>query len=224
MTTRTTRTSTRRTRTQGGRKRLPADVTRAVRAALDVLRDLGAELVDVSLPHTRYALPVYYIVAPAEASANLARYNGVRYGLHIDGNNLWDDMELTRGAGFGPEVRRRIMLGTYALSSGYYDAYYKKAQQVRRLLTNDYLKAFAEVDAMVTPTAPTPAFKIGEKTDDPVAMYLADIYTVTANLAGICRISVPFGTSSEGLPIGVHILGKHFGEATVLRVGRTLET
>ncbi len=204
---------------------LDAEVRQAVESAIDKLRDQGATIQPVSLPHTRYAIPTYYVLATAEASSNLARFDGVRYGYRApDANTLSSMYRRTRDGGFGAEVKRRILLGTYALSAGYYDAYYKKAQQVRRLLTNDYLKAFAEVDAMVTPTAPTPAFKIGEKTDDPVAMYLADIYTVTANLAGICGISVPFGTSSEGLPIGVQILGKHFGEATVLRVGRALET
>ncbi len=203
---------------------LDPEVRQAVENAIDKLRNQGATIQAVSLPHTRYAIPTYYVLATAEASSNLARFDGVRYGYRApDATTLSSMYRRTRDGGFGAEVKRRILLGTYALSAGYYDAYYKKAQQVRRLLTNDYLKAFAEVDAMVTPTAPTPAFKIGEKTDDPVAMYLADIYTVTANLAGICGISVPFGTSSEGLPIGVQILGKHFGEATVLRVGQALE-
>jgi len=164
------------------------------------------------------------VLATAEASANLARFDGVRYGHRsAEANTLSAMYRRSREEGFGAEVKRRIMLGTYVLSAGYYDAYYKKAQQVRRLLTNDFIAAFADVDAIVTPTAPTPAFKLGEKTDDPLAMYLADIYTVTANLAGICGISIPCGQSSEGLPIGVQILGRHFDEATVFQVGHAIE-
>jgi aspartyl-tRNA(Asn)/glutamyl-tRNA(Gln) amidotransferase subunit A len=167
---------------------------------------------------------VYYLVATAEASANLARFDGVRYGHRSSSaTNLSSMYRLSREEGFGPEVKRRILLGTYARSAGYYDAYYKKAQQVRRLLAEEFLTAFGEVDAIVTPTAPTAAFKLGEKTDDPLAMYLADIYTVTASLAGICGVTVPCGTTSSGLPVGMQVLGPHFGEATAFRVARAVE-
>lgn len=203
---------------------LDPEVRRAVEDAIEQLRAAGAEIKPISLPHTRYAVPTYYVIATAEASANLARFDGVRYGYRApDSNTLAAMYRRSREGGFGPEVKRRILLGTYVLSAGYYDAYYKKAQQVRRLLTNDFLSAFEKVDAILTPTAPTPAFKLGEKTDNPVAMYLADIYTVTASLAGICGLSVPCGKSRDGLPIGVQILGKHFDEATVFRVGRAVE-
>ena len=193
-------------------------VEQAVRQAIDTLREQGAEIVDVSLPHTKYALPVYYIVAPAEASANLARFNGVRYGLHVDGANVWDDMELTRAAGFGPEVRRRIMLGTYALSAGYYDAYYKRAQQVRTLIRRDFQQAFEQVDVIAAATSPTVAFRIGEKTDDPLSMYLSDVLTLPASLAGVPGLSLPCGFS-DGLPVGLQLIGRAFDEGTVLRVG-----
>lgn len=203
---------------------LDAEVRRAVEGAIEKLRAAGAEVKPISLPHTRYAVPTYYVIATAEASANLARFDGMRYGYRApESNTLAGMYRRSREGGFGPEVKRRILLGTYVLSAGYYDAYYKKAQQVRRLLTNDFLSAFGQVDAILTPTAPTPAFKLGEKADDPMAMYLADIYTVTASLAGICGLSVPCGQSREGLPIGVQILGKHFDEATVFRVGRAVE-
>jgi aspartyl-tRNA(Asn)/glutamyl-tRNA(Gln) amidotransferase subunit A len=203
---------------------LDPEVRRAVEATIEQLRAAGAEIKDISLPHTRYAVPTYYVIATAEASANLARFDGVRYGYRApDSNTLSAMYRCSREGGFGAEVKRRIMLGTYVLSAGYYDAYYKKAQQVRRLLTNDFLAAFRQVDAILTPTAPTPAFKLGEKIDDPVSMYLADIYTVTGSLAGICGISVPCGKSREGLPIGIQILGKHFDEATVMRVGQAVE-
>jgi aspartyl-tRNA(Asn)/glutamyl-tRNA(Gln) amidotransferase subunit A len=203
---------------------LDPEVRKAVEHSIDQLRSSGASIQPISLPHTRYAIPTYYIIATAEASANLARFDGVRYGFRAkDADTLSAMYRRSRDAGFGAEVKRRIMLGTYALSAGYYDAYYKKAQQVRRLLTEDFLKAFAEVDAILTPTAPTPAFKLGEKVDDPVSMYLADIYTVTASLAGICGLSVPCGKSQGGLPIGLQILGKHFDEAMVLRVAHTVE-
>ena len=203
---------------------LDPEVRRAVEDGIEQLRAAGAEIKRISLPHTRYAVPTYYVIATAEASANLARFDGVRYGYRApDSNTLSAMYRRSREGGFGPEVKRRIMLGTYVLSAGYYDAYYKKAQQVRRLLTNDFLSAFEQVDAILTPTAPTPAFKLGEKTDDPVAMYLADIYTVTASLAGICGLSVPCGKSRGGLPIGMQILGKHFDESTVFRVGRAVE-
>jgi aspartyl-tRNA(Asn)/glutamyl-tRNA(Gln) amidotransferase subunit A len=178
----------------------------------------------VSLPHTRYAVPTYYVLATAEASANLERFDGVRYGYRAPGAKTLSEMyRETRERGFGREVKRRILLGTYVLSAGYYDAYYRKAQQVRRVLTEDFLKAFEKVDVIVTPTAPTPAFRIGEKTDDPVSMYLADIYTVTASLAGICGVSVPCGVSSDGLPIGAQVLGPHFGEGMVFRAARAIE-
>ena len=203
---------------------LDPEVRAAVERSIDQLRSAGATVKPISLPHSRYAIPTYYVIATAEASANLARFDGVRYGFRAkDANTLSSMYRRSRNLGFGAEVKRRIMLGTYALSAGYYDAYYKKAQQVRRLLTEDFLKAFAEVDAILTPTAPTPAFKLGEKVDDPVSMYLADIYTVTASLAGICGLSVPCGKSSEGLPIGLQILGKHFDEAMMLRVAQTVE-
>jgi aspartyl-tRNA(Asn)/glutamyl-tRNA(Gln) amidotransferase subunit A len=203
---------------------LDAEVRAAVESAIERLRDAGCEIHSVSLPHTRYAVPTYYLVATAEASANLARFDGVRYGFRAkNANTLTAMYRQSRDMGFGPEVKRRILLGTYALSAGYYDAYYKKAQQVRTLLTRDFLAAFQHVDVLVTPTAPTPAFKLGEKTDDPLSMYLADIYTVTASLAGICGISVPCGKSSLGLPIGAQILGKHFDEATVFRAALAVE-
>jgi aspartyl-tRNA(Asn)/glutamyl-tRNA(Gln) amidotransferase subunit A len=203
---------------------LDPEVRAAVEKTADSLRAAGCTLHKVSLPHTRYAIATYYVIATAEASANLARFDGVRYGLRAaDAATLGAMYRKTRDEGFGREVKRRILLGTYVLSAGYYDAYYRKAQQVRTLLTRDFLEAFSNVDVLLTPTAPTPAFKLGEKTDDPLAMYLADIYTVTANLAGICGISVPCGTSAEGLPIGAQILGKHFDEATVLRVAHAVE-
>ncbi len=203
---------------------LDPEVRAAVEGAVRGLEEQGCTVRPVSLPHTRYAIPTYYVLATAEASSNLARFDGVRYGFRApDARTLASMYRQTRDIGFGAEVKRRILLGTYALSAGYYDAYYRKAQQVRTLLTQEFLRAFAEVDVLVTPTAPTPAFRIGEKTDDPVSMYLADIYTVTANLAGICGLSVPCGVSSDGLPIGAQVLGKHFDEATVLRVGKAIE-
>jgi aspartyl-tRNA(Asn)/glutamyl-tRNA(Gln) amidotransferase subunit A len=203
---------------------LDAEVRAAVEAAIQKLAALGCEIVPVSLPHTEYAIPAYYIVATAEASANLARFDGVRYGFRARGAKTLAEMyRQTRDGGFGMEVKRRIMLGTYALSAGYYDAYYLKAQKVRTLLTRDFDEAFKKVDVIAAPTAPTPAFKLGEKVDDPLAMYLADIYTVTANLAGIPGISVPCGENREGLPIGLQIFGRHFDEATVLRVAHAYE-
>jgi aspartyl-tRNA(Asn)/glutamyl-tRNA(Gln) amidotransferase subunit A len=204
---------------------LDAEVRTAVESAIERLREAGCTIHPVSLPHTRYAVPTYYLLATAEASANLARFDGVRYGFRAkNANTLGAMYRQSRDIGFGAEVKRRILLGTYALSAGYYDAYYKKAQQVRTLLTRDFLAAFEQVDVLVTPTAPTPAFKLGEKTDDPLSMYLADIYTVTASLAGICGISVPCGQSSQGLPIGAQILGKHFDEASVLRAAQAVES
>ncbi len=204
---------------------LDPEVRAAVETTIERLRAAGAEIKPVSLSHTRYAVPTYYVIATAEASANLARFDGVRYGYRAANTPTLAGMyHCSREGGFGAEVKRRILLGTYVLSAGYYDAYYKKAQQVRRLLTDDFLTAFDKVDAILTPTAPTPAFKLGEKTDDPMAMYLADIYTVTANLAGICGVSVPCGESRSGLPIGIQVLGKHFDEATIFRVGQAVET
>lgn len=197
---------------------LDEGVEKTTREAIAALRELGAEIVDVSLPHTSYALPCYYIIAPAEASSNLNRYDGVRYGLRVPGESLWEEIETTRGHGFGAEVRRRIMLGTYALSAGYYDAYYHRAQQVRTLIRRDFEHVFAEVDLLVTPTSPTVAFPIGQKVDDPVSMYLSDIFTLTANLAGVPGLVVPCGFSNN-LPVGLQLIGKPFDEETLLRVG-----
>ncbi len=199
------------------------EVEAAVRAALQQLADLGAEIVEVSLPHTDYALPVYYLIAPAEASANLARYDGVRYGLRILGDSLEETYKQTRGQGFGPEVKRRIMLGTYALSAGYYDAYYLKAQKVRTLIKGDFDRAFERVDVLIAPTSPTTAFRIGEKTEDPLQMYLSDIFTLSVNLAGICGISVPCGFDAQGLPVGLQMMGPALGEMTILRVAYAYE-
>jgi len=203
---------------------LEDQVRKVAEAAIQKLADLGCEIVEVSLPHTRYAIPTYYIVATAEASSNLARFDGVRYGYRAAGVRSLSEMyRRTRDQGFGAEVKRRIILGTYALSAGYYDAYYLKAQKVRTLLTHDFEGAFTKVDVIVAPTSPTAAFKLGEKVDDPLAMYLADIYTVTANLAGIPGISIPCGKTKEKLPIGMQILGKHFDETTILRVAHAYE-
>jgi aspartyl-tRNA(Asn)/glutamyl-tRNA(Gln) amidotransferase subunit A len=203
---------------------LDPEVRSAVADAVEKLAKLDCEIVEISLPHTEYAISAYYIIATAEASSNLARFDGVRYGYRAsDAKTLSEMYRRTRDQGFGAEVKRRIMLGTYALSAGYYDAYYLKAQKVRALLTRDFDEAFKEVDAIVTPTSPTAAFKLGEKLDDPLAMYLADIYTVTANIAGIPGISVPCGETREKLPIGLQILGKHFDESTVLRVANAYE-
>jgi len=188
------------------------------------LKAAGAEVKDISLPHTKYALAAYYIVAPAEASANLARYDGVRYGLRVPGDSLDEMYTNTRGEGFGEEVKRRILIGTYVLSSGYYDAYYIKAQRVRTLIANDFTKAYEEVDVILTPTAPSAAFALGENQDDPVAMYLNDVFTVPASLAGLPGISVPAGLSQDGLPLGLQILGRPFDEETVLRVADVLES
>jgi aspartyl-tRNA(Asn)/glutamyl-tRNA(Gln) amidotransferase subunit A len=204
---------------------LDAEVRSAVEAGIDKLRSAGCEIVPISMPHTAFANPTYYVIATAEASANLARFDGVRYGYRAkNARNLSEMYRKSRDEGFGAEVKRRIMLGTYALSSGYYDAYYLKAQRVRTLLTRDFEDAFQKVDAIVTPTAPTPAFKLGEKADDPLSMYLADIYTVTADLAGVPGISVPCGNIKSGLPIGLQVLGRHFDESSVLRVASTVET
>ena len=198
---------------------LDEEVGSAVKAVVDVYRDLGAEIVDVDLPHAKYAIAVYYIIATAEASANLARFDGVRYGFRAeDTPELRQMYRRTRAQGFGAEVKRRIMLGTYVLSAGYYDAYYLKAQKVRTLIKNDFLNAFENCDAIITPTAPSTAFAIGEKVDDPLAMYLNDIYTVTANLAGVPGISVPCGLSTERLPIGFQLLGPYWSEPTLFRL------
>jgi aspartyl-tRNA(Asn)/glutamyl-tRNA(Gln) amidotransferase subunit A len=204
---------------------LDKEIRNAVEAVLDGLRDEKCVVKPVSLPHTRYAIPTYYVIATAEASANLSRFDGVRFGLRdTNAKTLSEMYRKTRDSGFGTEVKRRILLGTYALSAGYYDAFYKKAQQVRTLLTRDFLTAFADVDVLVAPVTPTPAFKLGEKTDDPVKMYLEDIYSVAASLAGICGVSVPCGQTKDGLPIGVQVLGRHFEEGTMLRIARAVET
>jgi aspartyl-tRNA(Asn)/glutamyl-tRNA(Gln) amidotransferase subunit A len=197
-------------------------VAAATDAAIERYKELGAEIVEISLPHTKYALATYYITAPAEASANLARFDGVRFGLSKEAGSLREMYEKTRGEGFGPEVKRRIMLGTYALSSGYYDAYYVKAQKVRTLIKADFDEAFKQVDAIIAPTSPTVAFGIGARTDDPVAMYLADIWTIPANMAGIPGIAIPSGFS-EGLPVSLQVFGKAFDEATVLKVAHAYE-
>jgi len=203
---------------------LNAEVRTRVEAAIDSLKRQGADLVEVSLPHSRYVVAVYYIIATAEAASNLARYDGVRYGFRAeDARTLSDMYKHTRDQGFGAEVKRRIMLGTFALSSGYYDAYYEKAQKVRAMLVADFADAFRKCDVIATPTSPTPAFKLGEKSDDPLAMYLTDIYTVTINLAGLPAISVPCGTSDDGLPIGLQFIGNHFDEARLLNVAYASE-
>jgi aspartyl-tRNA(Asn)/glutamyl-tRNA(Gln) amidotransferase subunit A len=199
------------------------DVEAAIRAAIKELEGLGARVVEVSLPHTDYAIATYYILATSEASSNLARYDGVRYGFRESGKDLIDMYMNTRAKGFGAEVKRRIMLGTYALSSGYYDAYYKKGQQVRTLIKNDFDAAFSKADVLVTPTAPTPAFRIGEKATDPLQMYLSDIFTISVNLAGVPAISLPCGFTKENLPIGLQIIGKHFDEETMLKAAYAYE-
>jgi aspartyl-tRNA(Asn)/glutamyl-tRNA(Gln) amidotransferase subunit A len=199
------------------------EVEAAVRAAVDHLAGLGAEVREVSLPHTGYALPVYYLIAPAEASANLARYDGVRYGLRVDGGGLIETYKATRGQGFGPEVKRRIMLGTYALSAGYYDAYYLKAQKARTLIRSDFDRAYEQVDVILAPTSPTTAFPVGERIDDPLQMYLADIFTLSMNLAGTCGLSLPCGFDGAGLPIGLQVMGPALGEEQVLRVAYAYE-
>jgi aspartyl-tRNA(Asn)/glutamyl-tRNA(Gln) amidotransferase subunit A len=190
---------------------------------IDWLKSAGAEIVDVSLPHTKYALPAYYIVAPAEASSNLARYDGVRYGLRVQGDDITDMYEKTRAEGFGDEVRRRVLIGTYVLSAGYYDAYYIKAQKIRTLIAQDFKQAYEKVDLLLTPTAPSPAFAIGEKVNDPLSMYLNDVFTVPVNLAGLPGISLPAGLSSNGLPLGLQLIGRTFDEETLLRAADVLE-
>ena len=199
-------------------------ISGAVRTAIEQMQKLGAEVLEISLPHTEYAVAAYYIIATAEASANLARFDGIRYGLRVEGNDPIELYGKTRGAGFGAEVKRRIILGTYVLSSGYYDAYYLRAQKVRTLIRQDFLKAFERVDAIVTPTTSTPAFGIGEKSDDPLQMYLSDIFTLSCNLAGICGLTLPCGfTAQPKLPIGLQLLGKPFGEAILLKVAHAYE-
>jgi len=207
---------------------LEPEVRHEIDAAIEKIKGLGLKFKKISLPHTKYALSVYYIIVPAEVSSNLARFDGIRYARNASraakAEGLTELYFKNRGAGFGAESKRRIILGTFVLSSGYYDAYYLKAQQVRRILAEEFLRAFAEVDAIVTPTSPTPAFKLGEKCDDPVAMYLADIYTVTASLAGICGVNVPCGTTKAGLPVGMQVLAAHFNESAAFRVARAVES
>ncbi|MFQ6043572.1 MAG: Asp-tRNA(Asn)/Glu-tRNA(Gln) amidotransferase subunit GatA [Candidatus Poribacteria bacterium] len=203
---------------------MDAEVEKSVRNAISLLERLGAETIEVSLPHTEYAVATYYIIAPAEASANLARYDGVRYGFRAEGaSDLIDMYKKTRSQGFGSEVKRRVMLGAYALSSGYYDAYYLKAQKVRTLIKEDFDKVFEEVDVIVTPTSPTPAFKIGEKIDDPLQMYLSDIFTISCNLAGLPGVSIPCGFNSDGLPIGLQVIAPPFAEEKLFQVAYTFE-
>ena len=203
---------------------MDGDVEKSVKGAIELFKKLGAEIKEVSLPHTDYAVSAYYVVAPAEASSNLARYDGVKYGYRTDNSkNLLSMYKKTREEGFGAEVKRRIMLGTYTLSSGYYDAYYLKAQKVRTLIKKDFDDAFKNCDILITPTAPTPAFKIGEKFDNPIQMYLSDIFTISVNLAGVPAISIPCGFSKNGLPIGLQIIGRHFDEETVIRAAYTFE-
>ncbi|CAO3428961.1 MULTISPECIES: Asp-tRNA(Asn)/Glu-tRNA(Gln) amidotransferase subunit GatA [Azospirillum] len=202
---------------------MPAEIAAIWDQGIEWLKQAGAEPVEISLPHTKYALATYYIVAPAEASSNLARYDGLRYGLRVEGASLKDMYENTRGAGFGKEVRRRILIGTYVLSAGYYDAYYNKARQVRTRIKWDFDEAFKQCDVILTPTAPSTAFAIGEKMDDPIQMYLNDVFTVPASLAGLPGMSVPAGVGSDGLPLGLQLLGRPFDEETVLRVGQVIE-
>ena len=202
---------------------MPKEIEDLWQKGIDHIKDCGAEVVDISLPHTSYALPTYYIVAPAEASSNLARYDGVKYGFRAEGKNLIDMYEKTRSEGFGAEVQRRIMIGTYVLSSGYYDAYYLKAQKVRKLIKNDFDEAYKQVDAILTPSTPSSAFKIGEKKDDPVSMYLNDIFTVPVNLAGLPGISIPAGHDAKGYPLGLQIIGKAFDEQNILNIAYAME-
>lgn len=202
---------------------MPEEIEKLWQQGIEWLKAGGASIVDVSLPHTKYALPTYYIIAPAECSSNLARYDGVRYGLRVEGQDLRDMYEISRAQGFGAEVKRRIMIGTYALSSGYYDAYYIKAQKVRRLILNDFLKAWEKCDALLTPTAPSAAFAIGENEDDPIKMYLNDVFTVPTSLAGLPGMSVPAGLDKDGLPLGLQIIGKAWDEQTVFNVSRAIE-
>ena len=203
---------------------MPVEIESLWEQGIEWLREAGAEPIEISLPHTKYALPAYYIIAPAEASSNLARYDGVRFGLRVDGASLDEMYELTRAAGFGAEVRRRVLIGTYVLSAGYYDAYYLKAQRVRSLIAQDFAAAFERVDAILAPITPSAAFAIGEKSDDPISMYLNDVFTVPANLAGLPAISVPAGLSADGLPIGLQMIGRAFDEEGILRIAQALES
>ena len=203
--------------------RMPKEIEKLWETGIKIIKDNGAEVIDISLPSTNYALPAYYIVAPAEASSNLARYDGVKYGFRSKGENLIDMYEKTRSEGFGNEVKRRIMIGTYVLSSGYYDAYYLKAQKVRKLIKNDFDEAFKKVDALLTPSTPSSAFKIGEKLNDPVSMYLNDIFTVPINLAGLPAISLPAGHDNNGFPLGLQVIGKAFDEQNILNIAYSIE-
>ena len=203
---------------------MPGEIENLWQQGIDWLKDAGAEIVDISLPHTKYALPTYYIVAPAECSSNLARYDGVKYGLRVEGDSLDDMYKKTRAAGFGDEVKRRILIGTYVLSAGYYDAYYLKAQRIRTLIANDFNSAYENCDVILTPTAPSAAFNLGEKVSDPLAMYLNDVFTVPASLAGLPGISVPSGLSAEGLPLGLQLIGQAFGEEQLLNAADVLES
>ncbi len=202
---------------------MPDEIEQLWKNGILYAKDCGAEIIDISLPHTNYALPTYYIVAPAEASSNLARYDGVKYGFRSPGQNLIEMYEKTRSEGFGDEVKRRIMIGTYVLSSGYYDAYYLKAQKVRQLIKKDFDDAFSKVDAILTPSTPSSAFKIGEKTNDPVSMYLNDIFTVPINLAGLPGISIPAGKDKNNYPLGLQVIGKPFDEQNILNISYALE-
>jgi len=202
---------------------MPKEIEDLWQKGINIIKEAGAEIVNISLPNTKYALPAYYIVAPAEASSNLARYDGVKYGFRSKGENLIDMYEKTRSEGFGNEVKRRIMIGTYVLSSGYYDAYYLKAQKVRKLIKNDFDEVYKKVDAILTPSTPSSAFKIGEKTNDPVSMYLNDIFTVPINLAGLPAISIPAGLDSKGYPLGLQIIGKAFEEQNILNIAYSIE-
>lgn len=202
---------------------MPAEIEKIWQDGIDWLKAEGAEIVEVSLPHTKYALPTYYIIAPAECSSNLARYDGVRYGLRVDGKDLTETYDKTRAAGFGDEVKRRIMVGTYVLSAGYYDAYYIKAQKVRRLILQDFLDAYRQCDVLLTPSTPSAAFAIGENEDDPIKMYLNDVFTVSVNLAGLPGLSVPAGLNAEGLPLGLQLIGRPWDEETMIRAGSVIE-
>jgi len=202
---------------------MPAEIEALWHKGVEWLKDAGCEIVEVSLPHTKYALPAYYIIAPAEASSNLARYDGMRYGLRVDGQNLTDTYEKSRAEGFGTEVKRRILIGTYVLSAGYYDAYYLKALKVRRRIAQDFEQAFEKVDALLTPTAPSAAFQLGENADDPVAMYLNDIFTVTVNLAGLPGMSLPAGLDAGGLPLGLQLIGRPLDEGSLFSLGAAIE-
>jgi aspartyl-tRNA(Asn)/glutamyl-tRNA(Gln) amidotransferase subunit A len=202
---------------------LDAEVEQSLKAAAKVFRELGAKIVEVSLPHTEYAVATYYIIAPSEASSNLQRFDGIKYGMRKGGKTLMELYKKTRAAGFGDEAKRRILIGTHSLSSGYYEAYYLRALKVRTLIRDDFNKAFKKADVLLTPTSPTPAFKIGEKSDDPLKMYLSDVYTISANLAGTCAVSFPCGFTKDKLPIGAQLIGKNFDEGALIRAGYAFE-